>query len=92
VARARCSPETWWKKSPGSSSGRTATSSSTPATGWEARSSKNGLAHEVRIVVFPVGVGTGARPLAGVGTSKAMRLVRTERIGGGLMISAYEFM
>jgi hypothetical protein len=46
----------------------------------------------VRIVVFPVGVGTGARPLAGVGTSKAMRLVRTERIGGGLMISAYEFM
>jgi dihydrofolate reductase len=40
---------------------------------------ENGLADEVRIVVFPVVVGTGARLLAGVGTSKAMRLAGPNR-------------
>jgi dihydrofolate reductase len=50
------------------------------------------LADELRLVVFPVVLGTGERLFEQIGTKKALRLVDTRKIGGGLVYYAYQFV
>jgi dihydrofolate reductase len=50
------------------------------------------LVDEVRLVVFPVVLGAGARFFDEAGAKKPMRLVDTRTIGDGLVSFAYEFV
>ena len=51
-----------------------------------------GLADELRLVVFPVVLGAGRRLFDEIGTAKPMRLIDTGRLGSGLVFSSYEFL
>jgi dihydrofolate reductase len=50
------------------------------------------LVDEVRLVVFPVVLGTGERFFGEAGGKKAMRLVDTRTIGDGLAFLTYQFV
>jgi len=49
------------------------------------------LADELRLMVFPVVLGAGARLFGETSRRKPMRLIETRRIGAGLVFHAYEF-
>jgi len=51
-----------------------------------------GLADELRVVVFPVVLGTGKRLFDDVGTTKPMRLHTSAPLGNALAFHAYEFL
>ncbi|WP_405136129.1 dihydrofolate reductase family protein [Nocardia sp. NBC_01388] len=53
---------------------------------------EHNLADELRLVVFPVVLGTGLRLFDETGDRKPLRLVDTRRIGDGLVSYAYEFV
>jgi dihydrofolate reductase len=48
------------------------------------------LVDELRLVVFPVGLGAGERIFGETSDKKPMRLVDTETIGDGLVLVTYE--
>ena len=48
------------------------------------------LADELRLVVFPVVLGTGLRIFGEIGDKKALHLVNTRKIGDGLVFYTYE--
>ena len=50
------------------------------------------LVDELRIVVFPVVLGEGARPFHGIDADKHLRLLDSSIIGGGLVHLRYEFV
>ena len=50
------------------------------------------LADELRLVVFPVVLGTGLRIFDEISDKKPLHLVNTRRIGDGLVFYTYEFM
>jgi dihydrofolate reductase len=50
------------------------------------------LVDELRLVVFPVVLGTGERLFGETSDKKAMRLVNTQTIGDGLAFLTYEFL
>jgi dihydrofolate reductase len=50
------------------------------------------LADELRLVVFPVVLGTGARLFDEISDRKPMRLIDTRKLGDGLVFYAYEFV
>jgi dihydrofolate reductase len=50
------------------------------------------LVDEVRLVLFPVVLGSGARLFDELSDKKPMRLVDTRTIGDGLLFLAYEFV
>jgi dihydrofolate reductase len=50
------------------------------------------LVDELRLVIFPVVLGTGARLLDELSAAKPLRLVDTRKIGDGLLFVAYEFV
>jgi dihydrofolate reductase len=50
------------------------------------------LADELRLFVFPVVLGTGARLFDGISNTKPMRLIDTRVVGEGLVFYAYEFV
>jgi dihydrofolate reductase len=50
------------------------------------------LADELRLFVFPVVLGTGARVFDGIRNTKPMRLIDTRLVAEGLVFYAYEFV
>jgi dihydrofolate reductase len=50
------------------------------------------LVDELRLVVFPVVLGTGERLFGETSDKKPMRLIDTKTIGDGLLFLAYEFV
>ena len=50
------------------------------------------LADELRLFVFPVVLGTGARLFDGISNTKPTRLIDTRVVGEGLVFCAYEFV
>ena len=50
------------------------------------------LADELRLVVFPVVLGTGLRLFDETSDNKPLRLVNTRQIGDGLVFYAYELV
>jgi dihydrofolate reductase len=50
------------------------------------------LVDELRLVVFPVVLGSGERLFGDSSATKPMRLVHTQRIGDGLTFLTYEFL
>ncbi|WP_019926139.1 dihydrofolate reductase family protein [Nocardia sp. BMG111209] len=50
------------------------------------------LADELRLVVFPVVVGTGRRIFDEITDKKPLRLVDTRKLGDGLVFQRYEFL
>jgi dihydrofolate reductase len=50
------------------------------------------LADELRLVVFPVVLGTGRRLFGEISHKKPVRLVDTRRVGDGLLFYSYEFV
>jgi dihydrofolate reductase len=50
------------------------------------------LVDELRLVVFPVVVGTGARLFGETSQTKPMRLINTQTIGDGLTFLTYKFL
>ncbi|MFE3228184.1 dihydrofolate reductase family protein [Nocardia sp. NPDC059228] len=50
------------------------------------------LADELRLVVFPVVLGTGLRLFDETSDKKPLHLVDTRKIGDGLMLNTYEFV
>ena len=50
----------------------------------------NGLVDEIRLMVFPVVLGTGKRLFDGVSDRKAMRLKDSKTVGDGVEILVYE--
>jgi dihydrofolate reductase len=53
---------------------------------------EQGLADELRMFVFPVVLGTGARLFDGISDMKPTRLIATRVVGEGLVFYAYEFV
>ena len=53
---------------------------------------KQDLADELRLVVFPVVLGTGVRLFDCISEKKPLRLVDTRKVGDGLVFYAYEFI
>ncbi|WP_426663787.1 dihydrofolate reductase family protein [Rhodanobacter aciditrophus] len=51
-----------------------------------------GLADELRVVVFPVVLGTGKRLFGGSGNAKPVRLISTGQLGNGLVLHSYAFL
>jgi dihydrofolate reductase len=52
----------------------------------------HGLADELRLIVFPVVLGTGVRLFDEVGDKTPLRLVDTRKVGDGLVLNAYELV
>jgi dihydrofolate reductase len=50
------------------------------------------LADELRLVLFPVVLGTGTRIFDAIGDSRSLQLLDTRRIGDGLVRHTYEFV
>ena len=50
------------------------------------------LADELRLVVFPVVLGTGRRIFDETSDKKPLHLVKTRKIGDGLVFYTYEFV
>jgi dihydrofolate reductase len=50
------------------------------------------LADELRLVVFPVVLGSGVRLFDETSDRKPLRLVDTRKVGDGLVFYAYEFV
>jgi dihydrofolate reductase len=50
------------------------------------------LADELRLVVFPVVLGTGLRIFDETSDKKPLHLVKTRKIGDGLVFYTYEFV
>jgi dihydrofolate reductase len=50
------------------------------------------LADELRLVLFPVVVGTGVRLFDQLSDKKPMRLIETRKVGDGIVLLAYEFV
>ena len=50
------------------------------------------LVDELRLVVFPVLLGTGTRLIADLATAKPLRLIDTRRLGAGLTYQTYAFV
>ena len=66
--------------------------SCTPATSWRRTLIAHDLVDELRLVVFPVLLGTGTRLIADLATAKPLRLIDTRRIGSGLTLQTYAFV
>ena len=53
---------------------------------------EHNLVDELRLVVFPVVLGSGARLFSKTSSTKSMRLVDSRTIGDGLAFLTYEFV
>ena len=68
----------------------TATSSSTAAPSSPRRCSSTGLVDELRLMVFPVVLGSGKRLFGDTSDKKALKLTDSKTVGDGVAILVYE--